>query len=344
LDSRPLPPRDNNHGKAMPHGPLIDTHQHPVPDYYKRALATVGVMGSGENPWPDWTLDKQLELMDQCNIMAVVNSVASPGAWFGDADLAVRVSRECNEGAAKLIAERPHQFGAFGLLPLPDVGAACREAAYALDTLKLEGICLLSHTGPRHLGHPDEDELYAELDRRNAVVFIHPLRNEAKNMPEYSYPAGMTELVLDTTRAVHNLLWNGTLGKFPNIRWIMPHGGGTVPFLSYRMTSMNHRPKVQEKLPGGSVAGALRSLYYDVAEICAPAPLKALMEIADPAKLVFGSDFPFSRHRTPAQDTRDTIAGFEAFDGWDGATRRGIERENALRLFPRLAKAIADKK
>ena len=132
-----------------------------------------------------------------------------------------------------------------------------REAAYALDTLKLDGICLLTHAGPRHLGHPDEDELYAELDKRKAVVFVHPLRNQAKNMPAYSYPAGMTELVLDTTRAIHNLLWNGTFGKFPNIKWIMPHGGGTIPFLTYRISAMDNHPKVQAKLPGGSVKSAL---------------------------------------------------------------------------------------
>jgi predicted TIM-barrel fold metal-dependent hydrolase len=322
---------------------LIDTHQHPVPDYYKRALAAVGIMGSGENPWPEWSLESQLALMDECGIAAVVHSVASPGAWFGDDAQAAQIARECNEGAARLVADRPHQFGAFALLPMPVVSASIREAEYALDTLKLDGVCLLSHAGPRHLGHPDEDELYAELDRRNAVVFVHPLRNQASNMPAYSYPAGMTELVLDTTRAIHNLLWNGTFGKFPNIRWIMPHGGGTVPFLAYRMSAMNHRPQVRDKLPCGSVAGALRGLYYDVAEICAPSSLKALMEIADPSRILFGSDFPFSRHRNPAQDVRDTIAGFEAFDSWDAATRRGIEHDNALRLLPRLAKAIARK-
>ena len=322
-------------------GPLIDTHQHPVPDYYKRALATVGVMGSGENPWPEWSLEQQLELMGRLGIAAVVQSVASPGVYFGDIEPAKRVARECNEGAARLIGDYPHKFGYHGVVPLPDVQAACREAAYALDTLKLDGICLLSHTGTRHLGHPDEDELYAELDRRHAVVFVHPLRNAATNMPDYSYPAGMTELVFDTTRALHNLLWNGTFGKFPNIRWIMPHGGGTVPFLAYRISAMDQRPKVRDKLPGGSVAGALRSLYYDVAAMTHPAPLKALMEIADPSHVVFGSDFPFSRHVTPSWDLEDTVTRFAPFDGWDAATRRAIEYDNALKLFPRLAQAIA---
>lgn len=328
----------------MAHGPLIDTHQHPIPDFYKRALETVGIHGSGENPWASWSVSEQLELMDKTGIVAAVNSIASPGVYFGDREFAARLARACNEDSARMVSDHADRFGAFAILPLPDVGAAVREAEYALDTLKLEGACLLTHAGDRHLGQPDEDELYAELDRRSAVVFVHPLRNQAKNMPAYSYPSGMTELVLDTTRALHNLLWNGTFGKFPNIRWIMPHGGGTVPFLVYRMGAMNNNPRVAAKLPGGSVASALRLLHYDVAECSAPGPLKCLMEIADSSRVMFGSDFPFSRHRTPADDVQSHIRAFEEFDGWDAATRRSIESDNALRLFPRLAQAISRKR
>jgi predicted TIM-barrel fold metal-dependent hydrolase len=149
----------------MGRSPLIDTHQHPVPEFYKRTMAKVGIFGSGENPWPDWSLQAQLDLMDETGIAAVVNSIASPGAYFGDVDVAVRVSRECNEGLAQMVADHPHRFGGFALLPLPAVQQAAHEAVFALDTLKLEGVCLLSHAGDRHLGHPDENELYAELDR-----------------------------------------------------------------------------------------------------------------------------------------------------------------------------------
>lgn len=324
----------------MTHGPLIDTHQHPIPDYYKRALETIGIHGSGENPWADWSVSAQLEMMDQAGIAAAVNSIASPGVYFGDLDFAIRLARECNEDSARMVSDHADRFGAFAILPLPDVGAAVREAEYALDSLKLEGVCLLTHVGDRHLGQPEEDELYAELDRRNAVVFVHPLRNQAKNMPAYNYPSGMTELVLDTTRAIHNLLWNGTFGKYPNIRWIMPHGGGTAPFLIYRMSAMNDRARVAEHLVGGTVANTLRRLYYDVAEICAAAPLKCLMEIAEPSHILFGSDFPFSRHRTPVEDVESAIAAFEAFGDWNASTRQGIESKNALGLFPRLAKRL----
>lgn len=325
----------------MTHGPLIDIHQHPIPEFYKRALETVGIHGSGENPWADWSQAAQLELMDQNGIAGAVNSIASPGVYFGDANFASRLARECNEDSARTVANHPQRFGAFAILPLPDVGAALREAEYALDTLRLEGVCLLSHVGDGHLGQPQEDELYAELNRRNAIVFVHPLRNQAKNMPAYGYPSGMTELVLDTTRAIHNLLWNGTFGKFPNIRWIMPHGGGTVPFLIYRMSAMNNNPRVAANLPGGTVVSALRALHYDVAECSAPAPLKCLMEIADPSRVMFGSDFPFSRHQTPRDDVKSHIRAFEEFDDWSPTTRRAIESDNALKLFPKFAKSLS---
>ena len=95
----------------MGRSPLIDTHQHPVPEFYKRAMAKVGIFGSGENPWPDWSLQAQLDLMDETGIAAAVNSIASPGAYFGDVNVAVRVSRECNEGLAQMVADHPHRFG-----------------------------------------------------------------------------------------------------------------------------------------------------------------------------------------------------------------------------------------
>jgi predicted TIM-barrel fold metal-dependent hydrolase len=103
---------------------------------------------------------------------------------------------------------------------------------------------------------------------------------------------------------------------------------------------MDKKPMIRQRLPGGSIASALRGLYYDVAEIAAPGPLKCLLETTDTSHILFGSDFPFSRHRNPAQDVRDVIASLHAFDGWDAAARRGIEYDNAAKLFPRLAKTI----
>ena len=116
--------------------PLIDVHQHVIPDVYKRELATVGVLGSGENPWPAWSLKRQLELMDENGIDAVLMSIASPGAYFGDVEFTKRLVKVCNETMMQMVADHPGKFGAMGFVSLPDVEAACRDVEYALDVLK----------------------------------------------------------------------------------------------------------------------------------------------------------------------------------------------------------------
>lgn len=314
---------------------LIDVHQHVIPDIYKSELASVGVLGSGENPWPAWSMKRQLELMDELGIDAVLMSIASPGAYFGDAEFTKRLVKTCNEWMAQMVIDYPGKFGAMGFVSLPDVTAACRDVAYALDVLKLDGVNLQTHTAHRYLGHPEEDELYAELDRRKAVVFVHPQRPPAKGMPEYSFPAGYTELTFDTTRAITNMLYNGTLAKFPNIRWIMPHMGGVTPFLLFRLSGLNDDPKVRERIPDG-VAAYLRRLYYDVAQSAAPLSFRALLEVADPDRILFGTDYPSAR---PAEKVmRDTAAAVRTFDGFDETLRHKIMAGNAQALLPRFAR------
>jgi len=314
--------------------PLIDVHQHVIPDVYRNALAEIGVMGSGENPWPQWTLARTLELMDETSIAALVISIASPGPYFGDVAFTRRLVRDCNEALARLVADRPKKFAAMGFVTLPDVGAAVREVEYALDVLKLDGINLLTHTGDRYLGEPEEDELYAELDRRRAIVFVHPVRPPLQGLPRYSFGAGYTELVFDTTRAIANLLHTGTLAKHPNIRFIMSHMGGVTPFLLFRLSGFDDDPKVRERIPDG-VAAYLGRLYYDVAQSAAPLSLRALMDIADPSRIFFGTDYPFARRAEKV--LKDTAAAVRGFEGFDETLRRKVAFDNARALFPRFA-------
>jgi len=314
--------------------PLIDVHQHVIPDVYKSELAKVGVLGSGENPWPAWSLARQLELMDENGIDAVLLSIASPGAYFGDIAFTKNLVRACNEAMAQMVADHPGKFGAMAFVSLPDVEAACRDVEYALDTLKLDGVNLQSHTGPRYLGDPEEDELYAELDRRRAVIFVHPQRPTVKGMPRYAYPAGYTELTFDTTRAITNMLYTGMLARFPNIRWIMPHMGGVTPFLLFRLSYIEHDPKVRDKLPDGVVT-YLKRLWYDVAQSPSKLALNALIELADPSRILFGTDYPSAR---PAEKVmRDTVAAVRSFDGFDEALRAKVMSGNAQALLPRFA-------
>lgn len=315
--------------------PLIDVHQHVIPDVYKRELATVGVLGSGENPWPAWSLQRQLELMVENGIDAVLMSIASPGAYFGDVEFTKRLVKACNETMMQMVADNLGKFGAMGFVSLPDVGAACRDVEYALDVLKMDGINLQSHTGQRYLGDPEENELYAELDRRRAVIFVHPQRPHASGMPRYSFPAGYTELVFDTTRAITNMLYTGMLEKFPNIRWIMPHMGGVAPFLLFRLRGIEDDPKARDKVPAG-VKTYLNRFWYDVAQSPSPLALNALLEIADPSRILFGTDYPSAR---PAEKVmKDTVAAVRAFDGYDEPLRKKVTAGNAQALLPRFAK------
>jgi predicted TIM-barrel fold metal-dependent hydrolase len=315
--------------------PLIDVHQHVIPDIYKSELARVGVLGSGENPWPTWSVARQLELMGELGIDAVLMSIASPGAYFGDVEFTKKLVKTCNEVMAQMVSDRPGKFGAMGFVSLPDVEAACRDVEYALDTLKIDGINLQTHTGRRYLGHPEENELYAELDRRCAVVFVHPQRPSAQNMPQYAFPAGYTELTFDTTRAITNMLYTGILAKYPNIRWIMPHMGGVTPFLLFRLCGLDDDPKVRERIPDG-VAAYLRRLYYDVAQSPSPLALRALLEVADPSRIMFGTDYPSARNVEKVM--RDTVTAVRTFDGFDDALRRKITAGNAQAILPRFAK------
>jgi predicted TIM-barrel fold metal-dependent hydrolase len=313
---------------------LIDIHQHVIPDVYRAALAEVGVMGSGENPWPRWTPSRMLELMDEMNISATMISIASPGTYFGDVAFTRRLVRACNDALAQMVADRPAKFGAMGFVPLPDVDAAIREVEYALDVLGLDGINLLSHTGQRYLGHPDEAPLYAELDRRRAVVFVHPVRPPMKDMPEFAFPMGYTELVFDTTRAIVNLLCTGTLARHPNIRFIMAHMGGVTPFLTFRLSGLADEPRFRECMPEG-VETYLRRLYYDITQSPSPGALRALLEVADPSRILFGTDYPFARQAEKVM--KDTIVAMQTFAGFDDALRRKVGCDNARGLFPRFA-------
>ena len=235
----------------------------------------------------------------------------------------------------KIVTDKPGKFGAMGFVSLPDVEAACRDVEYVLDVLKLDGINLQTHTGHRYLGHSEEDELYAELDRRSAVVFVHPQRPAVQNMPQYAFPAGYTELTFDTTRAITNMLYTGMLAKYPNIRWLMPHMGGVAPFLLFRLSGLDDDPKVHEHIPEG-VATYLRRLYYDVAQSPSRLALQALLEVADPSRIMFGTDYPSARNVEKVM--RDTVKAVRSFEGFDNTLRQKVMAANAQALFPRFAR------
>jgi 6-methylsalicylate decarboxylase len=265
--------------------------------------------------------------MDRHAIATAITSISEPGIFFGDASFRQDLARCCNEFSAQLIHEYPRRFGAFAILPLPDIEAALRELEYALDTLKLDGIVLLSSVDGRYPGDPLFDELFTELNRRKAVVFLHPTVPAIQSELKLDLPPFLIEFVFDTTRAVTNLIYSGTLQRCPDIRFIVAHAGGTVPFLAYRI-SMG-----QIMLPGAPQGALtyLKQLYYDTALSVNPNALRSLQELVDSSHILFGSDYPFA----PELAVSLFVQGIQNFDGFDEQARKAIERESALALFPR---------
>ena len=174
------------------------------------------------------------------------------------------------------------------------------------------------------------DPIFDELNRRKAVVFIHPTHCEAPQHTRLHAPPFVVEYVFDTTRAIVNLIYSGILKRCPNIRLIVAHGGGAVPFLAQRIAMMEgHRGAkgVTNVIP------TLRSLYYEIASTTSPFALRSLQELADPSHILWGSDLPF----VYGDRLREEVEHWEHYDGFDISARAAVEECNAAKLFPRFA-------
>jgi 6-methylsalicylate decarboxylase len=213
----------------------IDIHHHFQPDIYYAFQRKYG-KGFDTN---QWTLAKDLEDMDHAGTAVAFLSLTTPGFTFGETNEVRNVSRNCNEAAAKLAADHPGRFGSFATIPLTDTEGALHETEYALDILKADGVSLFSNYGDVWLGHSTFAPVYEELNRRKALVYVHPvLANCCANLSvaKDGVPneIAMIEFGTDTTRALASLIFSGMTAKFPNITWIFAHGGGTMPFLIER--------------------------------------------------------------------------------------------------------------
>jgi predicted TIM-barrel fold metal-dependent hydrolase len=304
----------------------IDVHHHLAPP---RWIADV-VVGrkTGQRPLADWTPQRSIEDMDRGGVATSMVSISEPSVWFGDDAAARALARDCNEYGARLTADHPGRFGQFAILPLPDVEGSLREIEYAFDTLKADGICLMTSYQSKYLGDPAFAPVMDELNRRNAVVFTHPVRPDCcRNLvPDVAEP--VIELATDTTRTVASVLFSGTATRCPDIRFIWSHGGGTMPFLYERYIRMPQlNPNVQANVPHG-VDYELKKFYYDVAQVAHPAALASLTKVAQSSHILFGTDFPY---RTSADHVKG-VTGFFT----DEAERRGVLRDNALAILPRL--------
>jgi 6-methylsalicylate decarboxylase len=331
LGAAALLPSDASPARAAP-ARLIDTHHHYYPPAYQKV----------QNDWEDqhkvphsgvqasWRKETALEAMDKYGITTAVLSLAStPGVWFGGgAGAAHDMARLCGEFAAEMVRDHPGRYGLFAPLSMLDVDATLKEIEYAFDTLHADGINLQTNYGDKWLGNPLYQPVLEELNRRKAVIFVHPLAaNCCTNLSVGAIPA-VIEVPHDTTRTVVSLLLSGTLARLRDINWLFSHGGGTIPFLAGRIaTFYDQKARGPNGFAPDGVDAEFQRLHYDTANVAYRASMAALMDLVPVSQITYGTDYPYFaldqidslRQRDLSQPDLDAIAS-----------------GNASRLMPRL--------
>ncbi|MCX5366772.1 amidohydrolase [Streptomyces sp. NBC_00124] len=315
---------------------LIDVHAHLLPEFYvQQATAAGHAHPDGMGGWPSWSVQSHLDLMDRNGIETAMLSMSSPGVHFGDDKTARLLARRVNEYAAELTRDHLGRFGNFVSLPLPDVDGALEEIAFAFDELGADGVALLTHTHGVYLGDQRLDPVFAELDRRRAVVFLHPTSPVCWEQSALGRPRPMVEYIFDTARTVTDLVMTGVLTRHPNMRVIVPHCGGAVPVLADRINEFMRLFVPSENSRSLDALQQLRGLYYDMAGTAFPRQVPALLNLVDADRLLFGSDYCW----TPPPLADAHIAAIDAAESpVDGTTWRSLTTANARRLFPGTAR------
>lgn len=302
----------------------IDVHHHFLPPEHREALSK-----HNDGKGPKWSPQMSLDDMDKSGIATAVLSQVQPGTWWGDAEESRKLSRTINEYGAKLVREHPGRFGLFATISPPDTDGSLKEIEYAFDTLKADGIGLLTSYHGKYLGDPSFAPVYEELNRRKAVIYVHPLTPDCCHNLVPGIPPGSIEYATDSTRTIAHLVFSGTSRKYPDIRWIFSHSGGTLPFLTARFVRQQKVDK-NSNLPDGPIA-EFKKLYYELAQGNTKAQLAALFEMVSVSQVLYGTDFPY----------RDGAEVNEGIANWkfSAADLRAIEYETAKKLLPHLKTA-----
>ena len=304
----------------------IDIHHHFAPPAWVTAVKGRPLLQPANTTW---TPARSIEDMDRGGVTASIVSITNPGLWFGDAPMTRQLARACNEYGARLVQEYPRRFGLFAAMPMPDVDGTLREIEYAYDTLKADGIGLFTSYGDAWLGNPAYRPVMEELHSRRAVVHVHPTAANCCRNLDYApgVAPGSLEYGTDTTRAITAVAFSGDSTRYRDIRFIWSHAGGTAPFLAARIDGASRGAR--ERMPNGFLA-ELKTFFYDLAGASNAGAVASLLQLVAPSRILFGTDFP------PGGTSADYVTALRALKMFSEADLRAIERDNAVRLLPRL--------
>jgi 6-methylsalicylate decarboxylase len=304
----------------------VDVHHHLTPPDY---IAELGPKGKNllEVPTLGWTPAKAIEEMDEGGVATSITSITTPGLWFGDPASAQRLARACNDYAAKLISDYPRRFAMFVNLPLPDIEGSLKEIAYGLDVLKADGVSLFTSYGDKWLGDPAFDPVFDELNRRKAIVYTHPTLNDCcRNLVPGVAPSSI-EYGTDTSRAIARMILSGASQRYPDIRLIWSHAGGTMPFLIGRFMRIGASERYAKTLPQGFLP-EMQRFYYDTAQAANGVAMGALKKVVPVSHILFGTDFPYLRAELHVKGLRE--AGL-----FTPKELAAIDHGNIARLLPK---------
>lgn len=314
----------------MPIERRVDVHHHFYPPQYLEAMRQLPGRDGGAAAFPgvsQWTTARTVEEMDRHGVKTAILSLSPPGPRMLDAAGNRKLARLCSDYGAQMARDNPGRFGLFAPMPMPDIDGTLREIEYALDTLQADGIGLMTSYGDKWVGDPSFDPVFAELNRRKALVYIHPLAANCSLDLMAWVPDALIEYPHDTSRAIVSLLFSGTLARLPDIRFVFCHAGGTIPMLAGRIAHSGSNRPFLARVPKG-IDHELKKLHYDVALAAFRPSLAALLAYVPASQVLLGSDYPFSSIGLSVKGLEEAGLAQEIKDAIYGG--------NAARLMPRL--------
>ncbi|MCM1566848.1 MAG: amidohydrolase [Dehalobacter sp. 4CP] len=297
---------------------LIDVHHHAfLPEMVAEAKRS-GMQVA------EWNIDYDREVMERLGVTGALLSLPAPSP--------AKIVRQINIFMGEICAKDPNHYGLLASLPCLSVDDALNEIAYAYDDLNADGFILLSNYNGVYLGDERMEEILAELNRRAAVVFVHPGKPAGDNLPLFGRDIAVYEFPFDTTRSIMDLVYKGKIEKYPNIRWIIAHAGGTIPYLAHRLSIAKEWNGITQS--PAEVLAPLSTLYYELALSASPYSIPALKKLAGASHVLFGTDFPMRLEKGIAQSVTDIADNL----GLEEDEQHMIAAETALKLFPRFVK------
>ena len=308
----------------------IDVHHHFMSQAYIDAMGVERVASPGSAGKAEaFTAERSLAFMEVAGIETAILSVSAPGVELETAAKTAWLARDCNEAQARYVRDHPGRFGMLAILPLPDIDASLAEIAYAFDTLGADGAVAMSNYRGEYIGSPDFSLVFAELNRRKAVLLVHPAQPAGfRGFPGVSLST--LEFPFDTARAMASVLYYGTPTRYPDVKFIWPHGGGAMPAMAGRTAALSQRNARFELRGPEKMSQALHGFYYDTTQSLSRPTFAGLSALTPFEHLLFGSDCPFASEDL----VRQSLGELERL-ALSPEQQARLDRGNALALFPR---------